>query len=83
VSTIRHTIAPESFVIGLGADHERERGFTQLIPHPARPAFGRRTVHVPIEASRIAVIAQSLSKAENTLAVFLGIVALADEDKRG
>ena len=70
----------EPAVVGFGTDDQNKVRSIELIEHPARPALLRRAVHILVEQSLDAVRAQPLGKREQPLAVFVGIVAVADED---
>jgi len=73
-------VSTESPVVSLGADDENKARRIEFVEHPARPALLRRAIHILVEESLDAVRAQSFGKREHVFAVYVGIVAVADED---
>jgi hypothetical protein len=78
-----HFMPAESAVVGFRADDENGVRSIELIEHPARPALRRRAVHILVKKRLDAIRAQTLGEREHSLTVFVGIVAVADEDELG
>jgi len=75
-----HLVATKSSVVGFGADDQNAIGGIEFIEHPARPALGRRAVHILIKDGSDTVIAQPLGEGEYPFPMFDGIMAVANED---
>ena len=77
---LRNFMAAETPVVGLGANHQHERGGIQLVEHPTWPALRRRAIHILVKDRDDPVGAKPFGQTEHPLAVGVRIVAIADED---
>jgi hypothetical protein len=75
-------LAVESALIGLGANNENELGFLDLVEAPLGPALGR-SLFIAVNAGVDPVGSELLRELQYKFHVFVGIVAVADEDFRG
>jgi hypothetical protein len=76
----RLLVAPETAVVGFGANRQDEIGLIKSVDRPTGPAFGWSAGHVLIELGIEAVLTEPLGQGEHPVCMLRGVMAIADEE---
>jgi hypothetical protein len=73
----RLLVAPETAVVGFGANRRDEIGLIKSVEHPTGPAFGRSAGHILIERGIETVLTEPLGQGEHPVCMLRGVMAIA------